>query len=128
MSDLEQCFGLRRRRSAHGRGGERAYLAHEDCYLRKYRHWRGRSGRSYAFSVYAAEDCPAYENAVLILANSAGRIVACVDLGASPAARLIELRRQYRDRLAALDFQIHVLAERPGDRLSLIDDIIPRAA
>ncbi len=129
MSALSDCVGLQRYAGASPLGagfreGETAYLAYEDWYLRKFRHWRGRSGRSYAFSVYAALDCPAYENAVLIVADGGGGpILACVDLGAAPEARLIALRRQFRERFGQLEFQIHVLAEGPGERRALIDDL-----
>jgi hypothetical protein len=106
--------------------GESHYLAYEDMYRRKFRHWRGRSGRSYAFSVYAPTDCPAYENTVLVVAQRrGGEALACLDLGPFPEARLFKLRRRLGERLADVEFQIHVLAERQGDRQALIDDIAP---
>ena len=109
--------------------GESRYLAHEDMYLRKFRHWRGRSGRSYAFSVYAPTDCPAYENTVLVVAARGGaEVLACLDLGPFPEARLFKLRRRLAARLADVEFQIHVLAERQRDRRALIADIAPSAA
>ncbi len=108
--------------------GETRYLAYEDMYRSKFRHWRGRSGRSYAFSVYAPSDCPAYENTVLLVAaRQGGQILACLDLGPFPEARLFRLRRRLGERLDDVEFQIHVLAERQGDRQALIDDIAPAA-
>jgi hypothetical protein len=108
--------------------GESRYLAHEDMYRRKFRHWRGRSGRSYAFSVYAPSDCPAYENTVLLVAARGGaQVLACLDLGPFPEARLFKLRRRFGERLDDVEFQIHVLAERQGDRQALIADIAPAA-
>ena len=104
------------------------YLAHEDWFNRKFRHWRGRSGRAYVFSVYAPQECPAYVDAVVIVAARAGAALACVDLGALPDVRLCELRRRFADLLDEVEFQVHVLTERQGDRLSLIADITPLAA
>jgi hypothetical protein len=105
------------------------YRDHEDIYRRKYRHWRGRSGRSYVFTVYTPGECPAYENTVLVVAERGGaEVLACIDLGPFPEARLFKLRRRLGDRLDEIEFQIHVLAERQGDRQSLIDDIAPPAA
>lgn len=109
--------------------GESRYLAYEDMYRRKFRHWRGRSGRSYAFSVYAPAECPAYENTVLVVAARGGaEVLACLDLGPFPEARLFKLRRRLGERLDGVEFQIHVLAERQGDRQALIDDIAPDGA
>ena len=108
--------------------GANEYLGHADWFSRKFRHWRGRSGRAYVFSVYAPSECPAYADSVVIVAARAGAALACVDLGALPELRLGELRRLFVDRLAEVEFQVHVLAERRGDRLSLIADITPLAA
>ncbi|MDE3177391.1 MAG: hypothetical protein KGM15_14915 [Pseudomonadota bacterium] len=106
-----------------------AYLAQEDLILRKYRHWRGRSGRSYVFSVYAPAECPPYEDAVLMVtARRSGRVLACLDLGPFPESRLMRLRRRFVEALGEVEFQIHVLAERAGDRVALIDDLTPLAA
>jgi hypothetical protein len=108
--------------------GESRYLAYEDMYRRKFRHLRGRSGRSYAFSAYAPTECPAYENTVLVVAaRGKAEVLACLDLGPFPEARLFRLRRRLQDRLDDVEFQIHVLAERRGDRQALIDDIAPLA-
>ncbi len=99
------------------------YLAQEPAVLRKYRHWRGRSGRSYVFSVYAPDDCPPYEDAVVMVVAQ-GRALACVDLGALPLTALEALRRGAgRDA----EFQIHVLADRGADRRALIADLTPVA-
>ncbi len=100
-----------------------------EAFNRKYRHWRGRSGRSYVFSVYAPTECPPYEDAVLIVAaRRGGGVLARLDLGPFPEARLAKLRRRFAERLDELEFQIHVLAAREGERLSLIDDLTPMVA
>ena len=100
------------------------YLAHEPVFLRKYRHWRGRSGRSYVFSVYAPEDCPPYEDAVVMVV-ARGKALACVDLGPLPLSTLEALRRGCDGR--DVEFQIHVLADRGADRRALIADLTPAA-
>jgi len=100
------------------------YVATEELFLARYRHWRGASGRSYVFSVYAPDDCPAYEDAVVMVA-ARGRALACVDLGALPLTTLEGLRRRYADR--DVEFQIHVLADRGADRRALIADLTPAA-
>jgi hypothetical protein len=106
---------------------ESAYLACEDLYLAKFRHWRGRSGRSYVFSAYPPRECPAYEDAVLLATERGGGVLACLDLGPLPEARLAELRRLYGDRLDEIEFQIHVLANRAAERRALIEDLTPDA-
>jgi hypothetical protein len=123
--DLSQDFAGR----AGFREGEARYAAEEAALARKYRHWRGRSGRSYVFSVYAPTECPPYEGAVLIVATQrGGELLACLDLGPFPEPRLARLRRRFAARLGEVEFQIHVLAEFAGERLSLIDDLTPLAA
>jgi hypothetical protein len=82
------------------------------------------------FSAYAASDCPAYENAVLIVTSRRDgvSVVACLDLGAFPESRLARLRQRFAGRLDEVEFQIHVLAERETERRSLIEDLTPWAA
>jgi len=101
-----------------------AYVAHEEIFLARYRHWRGISGRAYVFSVYAPEDCPAYEDAVVMVA-ARGRALLCVDLGPLPLTTLERLRRRYGGM--EVEFQIHVLADRGADRRALIADLNPDA-
>jgi hypothetical protein len=108
--------------------GGSEYRAHEDLLRRKYRSWRGRSGRAYMFSVYSRFDCPAYEDAVLIVASrgadARGGALAWLDLGRFPETELSGLRRRFADRLDGIEFHIHVLADRCGDRRRLIEDVM----
>jgi hypothetical protein len=123
MVVLDRVFAL----AAAAQGGlcesESAYIAHEHVFLAKYRHWRGRSGRAYAFSVYAPGDCPAYADAVLLVASRRGAALACLDLGEFPEGALARLRRRFA--LQDVEFHIHVLAERAGDRRALVEDLAP---
>jgi len=107
---------------------EGGHRAHEDWYRSKFRHWRGRSGRSYVFSAYAPRECPAYLDAVLLVARADGAPLACLDLGAMPEAALDEARRRFHDHLDEVEFQVHVLSDTRAERVSLIVDLIPRAA
>jgi hypothetical protein len=104
------------------------YRAREDLLRRKYRSWRGRSGRTYMFSVYSPFNCPAYEEAVLIVASrgadTCGGALAWRDLGRLAEAELSEVRRRFADRLHAVEFHIHVLTDRYGDRRRLIEDVM----
>ena len=100
------------------------YVAQEETFLARYRHWRGVSGRAYMFSVYAPDDCPPYEDAVVMVA-SRGEALCCVDLGALPLTTLEALRRRYAGW--PVEFQIHVLADRSADRRALIADLTPAA-
>lgn len=100
------------------------YVAHEERFIARYRHWRGVSGRAYVFSVYAPDDCPAYEDAVVLVA-SRGKALCCVDLGPLPLAALERLRRRHWG--PGVEFQIHVLADRGADRRALIGDLTPDA-
>ena len=97
-----------------------SYVAQEQMFLARYRHWRGASGKSYVFSVYAPDDCPAYEDAVVLVA-ARGRALDCVDLGALPLTVLESLRRRHAG--AEVEFQVHVLAQRGADRRALIADL-----
>jgi hypothetical protein len=132
MSILELCQGLMHH--LHAPGGLRedaaSYGAGDTVLHNKFRHWRGRSGRAYVFSAYAAADCPPYENAVLIVTARRDResVLACLDLGAFPESRLAKIRRRFSGRLDEFEFQIHVLAEREGERRLLIDDLTPATA
>lgn len=129
MSALEDCCGARLYANAHPTAGgfcedEAGYLKYEDVLRRKYRYWRGQSGRSYVFSVYLPQDCPAYQDAVVIVATRGGAsALALIETGAFPDAELAAVRRCFQGRLDGLEFQVHVLADRGGDRRSLIEDI-----
>ena len=131
MSALEDCCGAGRYANSRGvaggfcEGGD-AYLAYEGVFRRKYRYWRGRSGRSYVFSVYSPQECPAYEGAVIVAGrgeSERGGALALLETGVFPEAELVEIRRRFGDRLGELEFQIHVLADRRIDRRRVIDDL-----
>ena len=108
--------------------GDRDGKAGESLLFGRFRHWRGRSGRSYVFSVYAPQECPAYENAVLMIVARRGGPLACVDLGAVPELTLSHWRGLCRDRIGEVEFQVHVLADRAAERKAVIEDLSPLCA
>src|ERR1700677_3915166 len=130
MSALEDCCGAGRYANAQGAPGgfcenQSCNCAREATVRQKYRYWCGRSGRSYVFSIYSPQDCPAYDDAVLIVARrgEGGEALALIETGCFPDADLVEMRRRFRSRLGELEFQIHVLTDRRGDRRLLIEDL-----
>lgn len=89
--------------------------------------WEGQSGRSYVFSVYAASDCPAFCDAVLIAAvrDERGRRQALdlVDTGPFPEPALLRARRDLGRRGGALEFHVHLLSRTPAERREAIADL-----
>lgn len=90
--------------------------------------WQGRSGKSYVFTVYAASDCPAFCDAVLIAAtrDRAGRrrVLAALDTGAFPEPTLAGVVRDFRRRPDPLEFHIHLLTRSQEDRRDTIADLV----
>jgi hypothetical protein len=129
MSALEDCFaaGVYANALAAPGGfceGDGGYLKYEKIFRQKYRYWRGQSGKSYIFSVYPPHDCPAHPDAVVIIARRGGAdALALIETGDFPDAELAAVRRCFQGRLEGLEFQIHVLADRGGDRRRMIEDI-----
>ena len=127
MSALGDCFSSRRSVAASMPGGfregEGAYLAYEDWFLRKFRHWRGRSGRSYAFSIYAPEDCPAYEHAVLIVTAPAPAAFSPAWISAPRRGEARRTARPIQPAARPTRVLINVLAEGLAERRALIEDL-----
>jgi len=98
----------------------------------RFRFWRGVSERRFMFSVYSREDCPAYDRAVLIGAvvetDGARRILFIADTGAFPEPVLERARAALARERGKVEFHIHLLAQSPGDRAALIDDLAPPPA
>jgi hypothetical protein len=91
----------------------------------RFRSWRGRSGRRYTFSVYDPLSCPAYEQAVLIVAATGGdgerRIVLIGETGCFPdvaLAKAARLQASYRE----IEFHVHLLARSRAERAVVIAD------
>lgn len=91
---------------------------------RRFRSWRGRSGKRHIFSVYDAQSCPAYSDAVIIVAaplDDGGRSILFIgDTGCFPD---IVLAKAAADAEGGAEFHVHLLATSPQDRCALIADI-----
>jgi hypothetical protein len=100
-------------------GSELAGLA-ETALASRFFCWEGLSGRRYVFSVYAPSECPAFCDAVVLVAvrDLAGRrtVVSVFDSGAFPEPILQRAKRDLSAYGAALEFHIHLLAATLAER------------
>ena len=96
----------------------------------RFRCWRGASGRRFLFSVYSSAACPAYDHAVLIGAGVAAdgtrQMLFVADTGAFPEPVLGRARAILAKAGMRVELHVHVLAETPGERAALIEDISGR--
>jgi hypothetical protein len=95
----------------------------------RFRHWRGASGRRYIFSLYEPESCPAYDDAVLIVAakcpGGLRRIVTICDTGALPELALARAREAAATLDESVECHIHLLAASRDERAAAIEDLRP---
>jgi hypothetical protein len=91
----------------------------------KFHYWRGASGRRYVFSVHERASCPAYDDAILLVATKDEyghrRIAFIADTGALPELRLAQATRVAGDR--AVELQTHLLAASVAARAEIIADL-----
>ena len=89
--------------------------------------WEGRSGKPYVFSVYAAGECPAFCDAVLLVVARDGgdrrRVLAALDTGPFPEPALARAEREFHCRRELLEFHIHLLARSPLERRQALEDL-----
>lgn len=91
--------------------------------------WIGRSGTRYIVSVYTPDTCPDYENVVALVVrrerNGQRRILAAIDLGATPHLALSS--QAVKDTLdqAPNEIHLHLLAADRAARARVIADIMP---
>ncbi|RYC29131.1 hypothetical protein D3273_25590 [Lichenibacterium minor] len=100
---------------------------------RRFRHWRGRSGRRHLFSVFPVgeplpgEDAPRFADAVVMAvgrdAAGAPRILALDETGALPD--LFYDSAPFRAALArgAEEIHVHLLADGPTARAAVLRDL-----
>jgi hypothetical protein len=97
---------------------------------RRFTAWRGRSGRRYVASVFAAADTHAlsFTDAVLIAVSPERRIVAARDSG--PFGIEAALGRWQRAVMAAgaCEIHVHLLAEDGMSRRAALLDLMPEAS
>ena len=98
----------------------------------RFRHWRGASGRRYIFSLYAPESCPAYDDAVLIVAlkatNGLRRIATICDTGSLPELALARACKAAAAPGESVECHIHLLAASRAERAAVIGDLHAAAA
>lgn len=95
----------------------------------RFRHWRGASGRRYIFSLYEPESCPAYDDAVLIVAVkcTAGlrRILTICDTGPLPELALARACEAADASDESVECHVHLLAASHAERAAVIEDLRP---
>jgi hypothetical protein len=93
----------------------------------RFRSWRGASGRRYIVSVYDADACPAYCDAVLIAAavdaDGRRRPLALADTGVFPEPVLARARRSLSQIAERVEFHLHLLAASSAQRRAALDDL-----
>ncbi len=93
--------------------------------------WRGASGRRYIASVYEAQACPAYCDAVLIAAavDAAGRrrALAFADTGVFPEPVLARAATSLSPIGERVEFHLHLLARTAAERRAALDDLLAAA-
>jgi len=89
--------------------------------------WAGLSGRRYVFSVYPASACPAYCDAVMLVAMRDGsgrrRVVSVHDTGAFPEPVVARAVRELRAFGSCLEFHLRLLASSPEEREATVADL-----
>jgi hypothetical protein len=92
--------------------------------------WEGLSGKSYVFTVYAAGDCPAFCDAVLLAValnrDGGRRVLAAFDTGPFPEPALARAEHELCRCAGRLEFHIHLLARSPAERRETLADLTAR--
>jgi hypothetical protein len=92
----------------------------------RFRSWRGASGQRYTFSVYGRRSCPAYENAVAMVAriepDGARRIIFIGDTGCFPDILFAEAANHIPAD-GEVEFHVHLLATSRAGRAAVIADL-----
>ncbi len=93
--------------------------------------WRGASGRRYIVSVYDADACPAYCDAVLIAAavepDGRRRALAFADTGVFPEPLLARAAQSLSNAAERLEFHLHLLTASASERRAALDDLAAAA-
>ena len=77
--------------------------------------WAGRCDKSYVFSVYAADDIPAYEYAVFVVVRNTGTHLEPLMVGSSNALpEMFFLSRRYQAALKRGGNEVHVHVPAPN--------------
>jgi len=94
----------------------------------RYSHWLGASGRRYMFSVYTPASCPAYCDAVLVVAkvDFHGRrsILAIEDTGEFPDPAVSRAAQKALAAGGKVELHLHLLAASRAQRREAITDLV----
>jgi hypothetical protein len=94
--------------------------------------WQGGSGRSYIFSVFAAADCPAFCDAILMAVarddRGGRRILTAIDTGAFPEPVLARAEQEFCAAAQTLEFHVHLLARTLIERRAALADLGERTS
>jgi hypothetical protein len=89
--------------------------------------WRGASDRRYIFSVYEPRCCPAYFNAILLVAargsDGRRRAVRVVETGIFPEPVIARERDEASGARQPIEFHLHLLARGVEDRRRVVYDL-----
>ncbi len=111
-------------------GRSLAALSHT-AFSSRYASWKGLSGKSYVFTVYASADCPAFCDAVVLAVARNGRgerrILSAFDTGAFPEPVLARLQSDLAGRGKIFEIHVHLLARALCDRRAVLTDLEPTA-
>lgn len=98
----------------------------------RYSHWLGTSGKRYLFSVYDPATCPAYCDAVLVVAkvDAFGRraIIAIEDTGDFPDPAVCRAAQAAKRAGERAELHLHLLATTRAARREAIADLVGYAS
>ena len=113
--------------AADDRGGRECPALSRTPMASQFFSWRGLSGKSYVFTVFAASYCPAFCDVVLLAVardeRGARRILMGLDTGAFPEPVLARAERELSVHADALEFHVHLLARSLGERRAALADL-----
>lgn len=94
---------------------------------RRFTAWRGRSGRRYVASVFAAQDDHAlgFSDAVLLAISAERRIIAARESGQLGIEAALERWRGTAVAAGATEIHVHLLAEDGASRRAALRDLTP---
>ena len=97
----------------------------------RFRSWQGASGRRYIFSVFDPVSCPAYCDAVLIVAavdaKGWAKPLAVVDTGPFPEPLLARIAKSFSGAGGPRrEFHLHLLANNAAERRAVLRDLSQR--
>lgn len=96
---------------------------------RRFTAWRGRSGRRYVASVFAADDTHplSFTDAVLLAVSAERQIIAARDSGPFGVEAALARWQRAVSEAGAKEIHVHLLAEDSASRRAALLDLMPQA-